>query len=291
MHQRSWLAVKPIRKATRRQPRRRCGDVSCHQEKPNKSEKIDVFTSIKIKDNTILKTRKCYRIVNNILSIHKIHRMKKFAFLSILIFNSILIFAQNSSNKDFFKISPLIGLDFGHLKVENSDLGIANEINSLETQNNFGFSLGLKYDFNITNQFSISPQTLISFQSSSLNFDLENQDNREEDVEPVTIEIPIHFTFKKISEKRINPVVFGGLRYIYDISNEEEDDRLDLKKNDFAIDSGAGLEVKLDKYNLRAEFIYTLGLVNLKNSNTDIFNSAINSINRDRISFRIILSK
>jgi len=220
--------------------------------------------------------------------------MKKITFLSILLFNSIFLFAQNSSKKDFFKISPLIGLDYGHLKVENSNLnnlGIANEINSIETQNNFGFSLGLKYDFNITDQFSIAPQTIISFQSSSLNFDLENQDNREEDVEPVTIEIPIHFTFKKISEKRINPVVFGGFRYIYDISNEEDANRLDLKKNDFAIDSGAGLEVKLDKYNLRAEFIYTLGLVNLKNSNADIFNSAIDSINRDRISFRVILSK
>ena len=33
MHQRSWLAVKPIRKATRRQSRRRCWDVLCQQEK------------------------------------------------------------------------------------------------------------------------------------------------------------------------------------------------------------------------------------------------------------------
>jgi len=32
MHQRSWLAVKPTHKATRRQPRRRCGDVR-HNEK------------------------------------------------------------------------------------------------------------------------------------------------------------------------------------------------------------------------------------------------------------------
>lgn len=219
--------------------------------------------------------------------------MRKIALVSIIVFVAALLKAQSSESTSFIQISPLAGIDFGYVKVENSDwesLGIANEINELKVQNKFGFSLGLMYRFNISEQFSIAPQTIIAFQKNMLIYDLENQDNHQASIRPALIELPLHFVFSQSKNKKVSPQVFGGGRYTHDISKQEPDVKLNLKKNNFAIDLGTGLDIAFNKFSLKPELIYSFGVVNLKNNDADLFNSAIERISRDKISFRIVLS-
>ena len=219
--------------------------------------------------------------------------MKKFSIFVSLFLLATALSAQDNQKTPFIQFSPLLSLDFSYLKVERSDwneLGIANEINSLQANNKPGFSIGLLYRFNISDQFSIAPQTIISFQNSLIDYHLENSNDHKENIAPATVALPVHFVFKHSKNERLNPVVFAGARYILNISKDQQVNQLELKQYDLAVDIGTGLDIKTNKFIFRPELIYSFGLINQKKSDVGVFNSSIDNIHRDNISLRLTLS-
>jgi len=218
--------------------------------------------------------------------------MKKLIILLFLVGGSVILFAQKQTTSKILTLHPIFGLDFNFLKIENSDwnaLGLSTQINSLNTNNRVGFSLGTAYHFTINERFSIAPQSIISFQHSQLDYDLENKVNHTETVKPATLQFPIHMIFFNPKNEKFNPsIIFGG-RYTYDISKKEASVRLNLKEHDFAIDVGTSFIIKLKQIHIRPEFIYSFGLTNLNPKDTEgLYHSAIKSIFRDNISFRLV---
>lgn len=219
--------------------------------------------------------------------------MKKISFILACFLYGQILFGQTIDNTKKFDFGILMGVDFGYLKVEQTnweDLGIDNEIRSLEAQNKLGFSIGIMGQYHITENFAIAPQAIISFQESRLNYDFENQAQFEQTIEPANVEIPIHFVFtNQQSEKRYSPSAFLGARYIHGLATKDNVDyQLDIKRNDVAIDFGTGVEIKFNKFKMKPELMYSFGLLNLADSNADIYTAAIDHMSRDKISFRLV---
>lgn len=222
---------------------------------------------------------------------------------SFFLCTTILLIGQTQEKKNF-EFGLVFSLKYGHLKTEASDLnalGIANSINSLETENRVGFDLGLLYKFNLSDHFAIVPQTILSFQNSTIRFDLANNLSHQEIITPVAVNIPLHFVFTRPLNKKINPSVILGIRYIVDITDYDISDfdlntpfdefKLRLQKQSTALDLGIGAEIKTKKFNLKPELLYSLGLEDFTGTDTDIFNSAIASLHQDRIGIRVLFYK
>jgi len=88
-------------------------------------------------------------------------------------------------------------------------------------------------------------------------------------------------------DKGINPSISLGARYIHDITEREGDLQQDLKRNDFALDVGGGLEIDFKKFTMKPELLYSFGTVNLRNNNNDLLNYEVGHIIRDKFSIRM----
>ena len=230
-------------------------------------------------------------------------KMKKRLLCCYFLCTTFLLIGQIKEKKNF-EFGLVFGFKYNNLKTELSDwnaLGIANSINSLETENRLGFDLGLLYKFNLTDHFAIVPQTILSFQNSTFKYDLTNEISHQEIITPVAVNIPLHFVFTRPLNKKINPSVLLGIRYIVDITDYDISDfdlntpfdefKLRLQKQSTALDLGIGAEIKTKKFNLKPELLYSLGLEDFKGTETDIFNTAIASLHQDKIGIRILFYK
>ena len=220
--------------------------------------------------------------------------MRKIALLCGLCLAYTFAFAQNTeetkSNKSI-SLGIQLGVDYNYLKLENSDwdqLGIADDIQSLNAQSKVGFNIGLLANFKLSNLFSIVPQALISFQETALNYKFTNQPDYDDAVEPVAIVLPLHFVFTNPQETKFRPSVFAGPRYSYGISKTNENSLLTINHNSFSFDLGTGLEINMNRVRLKPELLYSFGLSKLNTDDTDIYHQSINHLSQDKISFRIL---
>lgn len=224
--------------------------------------------------------------------------MKRLFLIGIVLSMTQYAIGQKFEKNNF---GILLSSDFNYLKPTYSDwkeAGIQDELNAVTTQQKLGFTCGLLYKFNLTERLSLIPQTLLSIQESNLNFDVENEENHREVIALAAISFPIHLVWTKHNNKKVNPSITIGGRFIQDITNRKEppansaflytDYKLAVKKFDMTIDLGTGLEIPLKKMTIKPELLYSFGLVNLKDSGEGIYNSAISSLNSDKISFRLL---
>ncbi|MEM9820958.1 MAG: hypothetical protein AAF985_07790 [Bacteroidota bacterium] len=202
-------------------------------------------------------------------------------------------FSQESPDYKKVEYGILMQANFGYLNLEQTDwasLGIENEINSLEAQNRFGFGLGILGKFNISRYLAIVPQPTIYFQQNQVAVDLENQANYEEEIKPVAIAIPIHLVFTNCKWEKWNPSAALGARYVHGFSDPSVSSQIALQNHDFAIDFGAGVEVKFDRFKMKPELLFSKGLTNLKRSNNraSLVDTVFESIHQDQIAFRVL---
>ena len=229
--------------------------------------------------------------------------MKKYLLCCYFLCTTFFLIGQHQEKKKF-EFGLVFSAKYDYLKTELSDwsaLGIDNSVNSLTTENRVGYSVGLLYKFNVSDYFSIVPQTLLSFQESNFNYDLTNATAHQEAIIPAALSVPLHFVFTKPLNEKLNPSVLLGIRYNLDITNYDVDDtfqntpfldyKFKPKKQSTALDLGIGLEIKTKKFNLKPELLYSLGLENLAVSNADFYNTAVAGLHQDKIALRVLFYK
>ena len=117
-------------------------------------------------------------------------------------------------------------------------------------------------------------------------------------VMPAALNLPLHFVFTKPLNEKISPSVLLGIRYILDITNYDvenpfqntpfDDYKFRPKKQSTALDLGVGLEIITKKFKLKPELLYSLGLENLANKETDFYNAAVTNLHQDKIALRVL---
>ena len=206
---------------------------------------------------------------------------------------SITGYTQETSDFKKIEYGILVQANFGYLKVNPTNwvnLGIDEEINAIETQNRFGFGLGIMGKFNLSKYFSIVPQPSIYFQQNQLFFDLETINDHEEEIKPVALALPIHLVFTKQLWQNWNPSIALGARYVLGISDSDTPSPIDVQNHDFAIDFGVGVEVKLKNFKLKPELMISRGLMNLRKLDDALsfIDSTFDRIHQDQIAFRVL---
>jgi len=214
--------------------------------------------------------------------------MKKIKILLALLVITQFAFAQAPVSPKSYSMGILLGADYGSLIAKSRAPGSILEYTTLESEKGWGFSLGVFYRLRLNDNFAIVPQAILAFQDNKVDFRLPNQTTQKVEIQPVTIELPVHLVLTKNFGKSISPSVSLGARYIYDISEKESDFQQDLKRSDFAIDIGGGVEIDFKKFKMKPELLYSFGTVNLKNNNNDLLDYEIGRIIRDKLSIRMV---
>jgi hypothetical protein len=219
--------------------------------------------------------------------------MTKHWLLSLaLLLSTIALSAQTTKQPRRVQVGFSFAAHYDNLRLSSSDwaaAGIANDLQGLRTDNRPGFQLGILARFNLSPALAIVPQPLLSFQSSRVVYDFTQFPQHRETIEPRTIDLPVHLVYTLRGSGRVHPSLLAGGRFVYNISSQTDDIKLNVDRNDWAVDLGAGLEVHTRYFNLRPEVVYSFGLVNLADEGEDIFKQAVHSLHRDRLAFRLLL--
>ena len=224
--------------------------------------------------------------------------MRRTIVLSMLLLVAMAGYCQEEGlvspkfGKHKFGIS--LGYERSFLEANLSDwdvLGISDDINSVNTVPQSGFSLGILYQYDFTPQFTLRTQPLLMFEENGLEYDLATiSPNTNVLIRPVSVSTPIHavFTYKKSDRtKKISPSVFFGGQYILDIAREE-DSELSLDLHSFALDAGVGLYKGFEHFDFRLELMYSLGTTDLLQARNNIYHNALESVFKDVFSVRLI---
>jgi hypothetical protein len=213
-------------------------------------------------------------------------------FLLTLLLTQVSLAQSNEPSRQW-EAGFLFSLDYGYLKLDPSPqagpMEAGDVVNLVEARNDLGFSLGIHGRYHLSPSFALVPQAILSFQNSLVFYDFELRPNHEETIAPVTIDLPLHVVFTQRTKGRAHPSFMLGGRYVWNISSQTDDIKLNADRNDWAIDLGIGLEVNTRWFNLKPELLYSLGLVNLREGEGDPFKDTVNTLYRDKIGFRLLL--
>ena len=213
--------------------------------------------------------------------------MKKIKILLVLLTITQLAFAQDPVSPKLPSMGILLGVDYSNLAAEIREPGNTYLYREIESERGVGFSLGVFYRLRLNKNFTILPQAILAFQNANVDFSLPNQTIQKVEIQPLTIEFPVHFVYTTNFSKGINPSIAIGARYIYDITERADDLQQDLNRSDFALDIGGGLEFDFKMFKMKPELLYSFGTTNLRNNNNDLLNYEIGKIIRDKFSIRM----
>lgn len=212
--------------------------------------------------------------------------MKKIKILLALLTIAQFAFAQTPVSPKSHSMGILLGIDYSNLAAETREPN-APIIRELESERGVGFSMGIFYRWRLNKNFAIIPQAILAFQNAKVDFPLQNQTTQQLEIQPVTLEFPVHFVYTTNFNKGINPSLSLGARYIQDITKREGDLQKDLKRNDLAFDVGGGLEIGFKKFKMKPELLYSFGTINLRNNNNNLLIYEAGRIIRDKFSIRM----
>jgi len=214
--------------------------------------------------------------------------MKKIKILLALLAIAQFAFAQAPVSPKSHSMGILLSMDYSNLMAKSRESNNVPEYTTLETEAGWGFSMGVFYRLRLNENFAILPQAVLAFQDNKVDFRLQNQTTQKVEIQPVTVEFPIHLVFTKNFGKSISPSVALGAKYVHDISEREGDFQQDFNRSNFALDVGGGVEIDFKKFKLKPELLYSFGMTNLKNNNNDLLNYEVGRVIRDKFSIRIL---
>ena len=184
--------------------------------------------------------------------------MRSFFLLVSFILLSFVIFAQSDSNKNNSKFS--FGFNIG---ANYSNLQFNKTIpNNAEIYNDLGFSLGLFMDYEIFNNFLVSPKIELAFYNSGVEFENADNSTYRYDVFPMSLNFMTHLVYK-IGNKKYVPYILLGPNVKIPISKRPRSSSEFYTGSDLAIDFGVGLENKTKCFIFSPELRYSYGLFSI----------------------------
>jgi hypothetical protein len=246
--------------------------------------------------------------------------LKRFKYILFFYFIASYVLAQHKEESGvnlpkFYRNSMHFGFslaynstDFRIHTVKNSSFpdtminGTTYGMKTIYTKSEPGFALGIISDFRLQEYLRLRCTPNISFASRNLEYTLENSTRDSlkkytKSVESTFIVVPIEL---KLQSKRLDNfgvyVIFGG-GYTLDLVSKKKaiatgganqlDDAVLLKRDDFCLNAGGGLDFYLKFFKLGLELKVLQGSRNLLQPNNNIFTKSMEKVNSKMVVFSI----
>ncbi|MCC6282134.1 MAG: outer membrane beta-barrel protein [Saprospiraceae bacterium] len=196
--------------------------------------------------------------------------------------------AQEIAPKTFFW-GVVTGIEQHRLSVQSIPLKVMTPESPLagsERTGTPGALLGAFVRWQLTRDLAIQPELLFSYAQNKVRFYPENILGRYRFMD---VEIPLHFVVTN-ARKQLPlraSFLFGG-RIGWNFAANTSD-KLALLRERMAADIGLGAEIRLRKYRIQPEIVYSYGLNNLHDYRNTLFDPGISNVVRDRITIRVLV--
>lgn len=198
--------------------------------------------------------------------------MKNAVLLTALGLFSFGVFAQEQDDQPERKIRFGFNLSANYANLYSNDpLPDDSDIS-----NGFGFGLGVLMDYQISDRFTISPKTELSFYNNSVNYPV-GEGRARYDVFPAAVNVMVHAAYE-MGQGKMRPYFYVGPNYRVPVSRNSGETTTFETTTDLAVDFGFGLKNKLKHFVFAPELKYTFGFMNVNN------NPALQSLNFHSVS-------
>ena len=218
--------------------------------------------------------------------------MKKLIILVVFAGISITIFGQTKKGQsgDFFNRNVSFGIltGIGHsaFRVKESNWNQTNlkdTFNSLNPSSGLVVILGSEVKCRINNFLAYRQRFLLNFENTKLNFDTKKNGQQKLNFENVVIAAPMHFVFQS-SYKNRRPFIFLGSTLKLNLGKEKElEEKFQLNLFDMTADLGLGVEIKMKKFLIAPELLFSQGLLNINKNIGTSYSNTISKLNRRSI--------
>ena len=146
-----------------------------------------------------------------------------------------------------------------------------------------GFSMGIESNLRLAEHWDLRFTPTLSLASRVFEFDTPQGRDRFE-LPSTMVEFPLYFKFKSARLTNWRAYLIGGAKYIFDLSNKigaenASEYPIKLTAHDVAAELGFGMDFYLPYFKFSTQMKVSWGLVNLKYTENNIYNSAIDQVN------------
>jgi len=195
---------------------------------------------------------------------------------------SFIIFSQNSNqffelnlkkyDKQWYHFGFTIGVAKSDFKIDYTDNFMnnvsydENDIIGIESKSTPGFNVGIICDLKIFNNLNFRFIPSLTFTQRDLLFNTLNGVKTTQIVENSNLDLPILFKLRSNRFQNIRPYLIFGGKFTYDMASKEQVDDFSifkLKKIDYGMEFGFGLDIYLAYFKLCPEIKYFYGINNM----------------------------
>lgn len=193
--------------------------------------------------------------------------MKNAVLLTAMGLFSLGVFAQEQDDQPERKVRFGFNLSANYSNLYSND-ALPDDA---DISNGFGFGLGVLMDYQISERFTLSPKSELSFYNSSVNYPA-GEGRARYDVFPAAVNVMVHAAYE-MGQGKMRPYFFAGPNFRMPVSVQSGETTTFETTPDLAIDLGFGLENKLKHFIFAPELKYSFGFMNVNN------NPALQSLN------------
>jgi hypothetical protein len=194
-------------------------------------------------------------------------------------------FEEGASGMGFY-----VGFNYNQLKISVSENPFydGDTLVSAEAVSKIGYSLGMIFNFPISEQLTLKFTPGLNFFANQIVYDLRNGQDHTENLKLTMFPVPMQLNIYPTAAH--NFYFFAGGKYSLIIGNADNTSLhlLEYRKNDFAVTGGLGFEIETQSnFTIGAEAIYSYGFSNLLKPSAQIYNQSLKSMKFHTISILI----
>ena len=201
--------------------------------------------------------------------------------------------SQNLARYDFQKIhfGFTLGINELNFNLQKNANTIDNDtLKTIHTKSQKGFNLGIVSNLRLGKYTDLRFVPALIFGERHLDYgftdSLSINENQIKKIESTMLDFPIYVKYKSERYNNFRVYVIGGLKYSMDIASQDKiDDEgqeiVKLKKNDFMGEVGFGIDFYLEYFKFSPQIKLSYGLLNLLTKDKTIYTKSINSLSTD----------
>ena len=224
------------------------------------------------------------------------HKQIKYLIILLLFFWKVNSYGQmrkkpqNLVNYDFKKLhfGFTLGINELNFNIKKNSNTITNDtLISLLSNSQKGFNLGIVSNLRIGNYSDLRFVPTLIFGERYLKYGFIDRngviEERVKKIESTLIDFPIYIKYKSARYNNFRTFLIGGVKYSIDLAsqnkiNDEGQEIVKLKKNDFTGEIGFGLDFYLEYFKFSPQIKLSHGFLNLISEDETVYTKSISSL-------------